>query len=145
MLAVAALFYLHAGRARRKHALGTLGLYLGPLLEAYLDLLHPLAQEGRAILLQEPALGLEGVEGDLPHLLALYRGLGERVPLLLLTYYHPPDPKVLAALAQLPLQGLAVGYSPDRPPPPVPPGTALVVQPVEGQGAWRSPLLALKR
>ncbi len=118
--------------------------HLEALLEAYLDLLHPLAQEGRALLLQEPALGLEGVEGDLPHLLALYRGLGERVPLLLLTYYHPPDPKVLAALAQLPLQGLAVGYSPDRPPPPVPPGTALVVQPVEGQGAWRSPLLALK-
>ncbi|WP_243028897.1 5-methyltetrahydropteroyltriglutamate--homocysteine S-methyltransferase [Thermus albus] len=118
--------------------------HLEALLEAYRALLAPLAPQGRPILLQEPALGLEEAEAHLPHLLDLYRSLAEAVPLVLLSYYLPPAPRVLEALAQLPMRGLAVWFHPHQPPPALAPGTAPVVLAVEGQGVWRTDLLALR-
>lgn len=118
--------------------------HLEALLEAYLALLRPLAGTSEAILLQEPALALDGVEKDLPHLVAFYQALAEAVPLVLLTYYLTPPPGVVEALAPIPFRGLTVEYHPDRPPPQVSPDTALVVPLLHGQEVWRTPLLPLR-
>ncbi|BDG19075.1 5-methyltetrahydropteroyltriglutamate--homocysteine methyltransferase [Thermus thermophilus] len=118
-----------------------LGAHLEALTEAYVELVQPV--RGRTVLLQEPALGLDGAEEDLPHLLAFYGTLAQEVSLVLLPYYLPPAPRVVEALATLPLRGLGVILAPGVSLPQVPKGTALVVEVVEGLGVWRTNLLAL--
>lgn len=114
--------------------------HLEALVEAYAELLEPFA--GTLFLLQEPALGLDGVERDLPHLLKAYAALAKRVPLVLLSYYLPPASEVVRSLANLPLRGLGV-FPVGEALPKLPPGMALVLGVVEGQGVWRTHLLAL--
>lgn len=116
--------------------------HLEALGEAYAELLRPV---GRPVLLQEPALILDGAGEDLPHLLGLYRLLGTQAPLVLLTYYLPLKPQVAQALADLPLRGLGLVYPPEGSLPRVSPGTALVLGVVEGLSPWRTDLLSLAR
>ncbi|WP_114312287.1 5-methyltetrahydropteroyltriglutamate--homocysteine S-methyltransferase [Thermus caldifontis] len=116
--------------------------HLEALGEAYGELLGWAG--GRTVLLQEPALGLDGAGDHLSWLLPVYRTLAERTPLVLLTYYLPLEPGVAEALAQLPLKGLGLVYQPGSPLPHPAPGTALVLGVVEGNGVWRTDLAALQ-
>ncbi|MFN4073476.1 MAG: 5-methyltetrahydropteroyltriglutamate--homocysteine S-methyltransferase [Thermus sp.] len=116
--------------------------HLQALGEAYAELLR--GAWGRPVLLQEPALILDGAEEDLPHLLEVYRLLGAQAPLVLLTYYLPLRPRVAEALAGLPLRGLGLVFEPGAPLPRVPAGTALVLGVVEGLSVWRTDLLPLR-
>lgn len=117
--------------------------HLEALGETYGELLKGVSE--RPVLLQEPALILDRAEEDLPHLLRLYRLLGTRAPLVLLTYYLPLRPEVAEALADLPLRGLGLVYRPGMPLPRLSPDTALVLGVVEGQGVWRTDLGRLRK
>jgi 5-methyltetrahydropteroyltriglutamate--homocysteine methyltransferase len=118
-------------------------VHLEALGEAYAELLK--GAPGRPVLLQEPALILDGAQEDLPHLLKLYRLLGGQFPLVLLTYYLPLRSQVVEALAGLPLRGLGLVYEPGAPLPKVSSGTALVLGVVEGLSVWRTNLLRLHK
>ncbi|WP_105317312.1 5-methyltetrahydropteroyltriglutamate--homocysteine S-methyltransferase [Thermus tenuipuniceus] len=117
--------------------------HLEALGEAYAELLK--GASGRPVLLQEPALILDGAQEDLPHLLRPYRLLGAQFPLVLLTYYLPLRPQVAEALAGLPLRGLGLVYEPGAPWPKVSSGTALVLGVIEGLSVWRTDLLRLRK
>ncbi|MCS7219321.1 MAG: 5-methyltetrahydropteroyltriglutamate--homocysteine S-methyltransferase [Thermus sp.] len=118
-------------RARHLEALG----------EVYAAFLGELKGAGAPLaLLEEPALGLDGAEEDLPALERVYGRLLEALPLALLTPYLLPRPEVGAGLYPLPWAAATGDLEAPRGGPRVP-----ILGVVEGQGVWRTPLLEVAR
>ncbi|RDI94987.1 5-methyltetrahydropteroyltriglutamate--homocysteine S-methyltransferase [Meiothermus sp. QL-1] len=118
--------------------------HLEALAQAYAHFLAELREAGAPMaLLEEPALGLDGAEAHLAHLEGAYRRMLEALPLVLLTPYLSPRAALGERLYALPWRGVSLDpkevaweHLPRLGPTPV-------LQVVEGQGVWRTPLLEL--